>query len=572
MTIDDALARFLVQLEADGRSEHTRRQYARHVGALAAWVGPGRAVEDVGHEDIAAFLAAPVARTRPDGRIKKANSVNALRGSLRGFFRYLHQAGVIAQDPTRLVRRALCGRPLPRALSDDETNRLLAAIDHPRDYVLYMLLVRTGIRIGSALALDVEDLDLERGEIVLRRAKGDRAERIYVPGAVRAELATYLAGRTSGPVFQGRAGRRLGHRHAHRRLVSWLAKAGISRAASPHSLRHSFATSLYARTGDLLLVQRALRHRCIASTMVYAQIDDAPGEGGAGGVAHARLSAERHTSAYHSAHGRHRRPHFMNLRARVRDLLNPDHHADPLSRLTNAFIAGLIVANVIALVLESLPDVKSSFFRVFDGVSVLIFTVEYVGRLWSWEPKNGRGNYVPNRIRFVFTPLALIDLLAILPWYLPLMTMDLRVLRALRLLRLLRIFRLGQYSRSLRVIGQVFARTRSELAVTLTVGCILVLIASTLMYHLEHEAQPEVFSSIPAAAWWAVSTLTTVGYGDIYPVTPMGRVIGSVVATLGIGLFALPTAILGTAFLDQLRKKVPTNCPHCGGSINSPAA
>ncbi len=274
MNIDEAMEQFVTQLQADGRSPHTVGQYRRHVRALAAWVGPGRAVGSVGHEDVARYLSAPGARTRPDGGIRRAGTMNAVRGSLRGFFGYLHRAGIIGQDPTRLLRRALCGKPPPRVLSEDDQRRLLAAVTHQRDRMLYRLLLGTGIRVGSALGLDRDDVDLERGELRLRHCKGDREERVFVPRAVVEDLRAFVVGRGPGPLFTTKAGARLQHRQAHRRLAFWLREAGIERAASPHTLRHSFATDLYARTGDLLLVQRALRHRNIASTMVYAHCDD----------------------------------------------------------------------------------------------------------------------------------------------------------------------------------------------------------------------------------------------------------------------------------------------------------
>jgi site-specific recombinase XerD len=271
--IEDALEQFITQLQADGRSPHTIRQYQRHVRALGAWVGPRRAVARVGHEDVATYLAATVARTRPDGGIRKASTMNAIRGSLKGFFGYLHEAGLVRQDPTRLLKRALCGKPPPRVLSEDDQRRLLEAVTHRRDRMLYRLLLGTGIRIGSALALDLADVDLARAELCLH-CKGNREERVPVPRAVVEDLRAYVAGRPSGPLFTTKAGARLQHRQVHRRLGYWLKTAGIQRQASPHSLRHAFATGLYARTGDLLLVQRALRHRSIASTMVYAHLDD----------------------------------------------------------------------------------------------------------------------------------------------------------------------------------------------------------------------------------------------------------------------------------------------------------
>jgi site-specific recombinase XerC len=282
MNLQDALDRFLVQLEADGRSPHTIGQYRRHVTAFGAWLahgGPRRAVATVGHEDVAAFLAAPVARTAAHGGPKRAISMNAMRTSLRCFFRYLHEAGVVAQNPARLVRRAMCAPPPPRAFTDDERDRLLRTLNRARgfeaerDYAIIHLLLATGIRLGSCIALDVEDVDLSAGELRLKSTKGDRPERVFLAKGIADHVRRWLGGRGAGPLFTDRRGRRLSPRHVHRRFKAWLRAAGIGRAASPHTARHTFATGLLARTGNLALVQAALRHRSITSTLVYARIE-----------------------------------------------------------------------------------------------------------------------------------------------------------------------------------------------------------------------------------------------------------------------------------------------------------
>jgi len=280
MTIAEALERFLTQLRADGRSRHTLGQYERHVRLL--WVRDVRhtgAVEAMTHEDIARFLSAPQARTSAHGGAKWATSVNALRSSLKGFFSYLHRAGYIAQDPARLIRRAACGTTPPRALTEDERRRLLdtvAAADGPearRDHALFQLMLGAGLRLSSALALDIEDLDLDAGVVTVRRAKGNRPDRVFLPGELRDHLRAYLAGRTAGPLFPTVDDRRPSLRHVQRRVARWLERAGIRRA-SAHSLRHAFAQDLYRRTGDLLLVKETLRHRSITSTVVYARAED----------------------------------------------------------------------------------------------------------------------------------------------------------------------------------------------------------------------------------------------------------------------------------------------------------
>ena len=208
LRIEAALERFSLQLEANGRSRHTIDQYRRHVRLLARWLEDGRrngSVGAVGHETLAAFLASPAVQRRSDGRRRKATSANALRTSLRCFFGYLHGAGYIPGDPARLIQRARCGSRHVRALSEDEQERLLKALDGAqiRDRVLFTLMLRTGIRVGSAVGLDVDDVDLDGGELRLRRAKGDREERVFLPDSLRTDL-------------DGLMGRRTGCQTAHR--------------------------------------------------------------------------------------------------------------------------------------------------------------------------------------------------------------------------------------------------------------------------------------------------------------------------------------------------------------------
>ncbi len=271
MRIEEALEKFQVQLAGDGRSEHTRLQYERHVRLLARWLAPRDRIEEITHEDLARFLASPAARGRRGGGEQRATTVNALRSSMRGFFGYLAASGALERDPSRLIRRARCGASPPRTLSPQDQERLLTVlriVDGGRDYALFHLLLGAGLRIGSALALDVRDVDLERGEVHVRTTKGDRPAVVLLPREVRDHLRAYLAGRTERPLFPG-----VSTRHANRRLKFWLGKAGIQASASPHTLRHSFAMRVYAKTGDLLVTQAALGHASIASTCVYARAD-----------------------------------------------------------------------------------------------------------------------------------------------------------------------------------------------------------------------------------------------------------------------------------------------------------
>jgi site-specific recombinase XerC len=268
MRLQEALQAFLVQLEADGRSPHTIRQYERHVRLLISWLQTCDIVPQAASltpEIIARFLASEMARTSCQGGSKKSTSLNALRTSVRVFCRHLHDAGIHPSNPARLLRRARCAPPPPRALHIDEEDRLLAVLTSAegpvaeRDRMLVLLMLRCGLRIGSAIALDVEDVDLRHAELRVRTAKGDRPGTVVMPSTVVEELGRYLGDRRHGPVFLA-SGRRVSVRHAQRRIAQWLEVAGI-KGRSAHSLRHSFATGLLARTGDLRLVQAALGPR-----------------------------------------------------------------------------------------------------------------------------------------------------------------------------------------------------------------------------------------------------------------------------------------------------------------------
>ena len=175
------------------------------------------------------------------------------------------------------------------------------------------------------------------------------------------------------------------------------------------------------------------------------------------------------------------------------------------------------------------------------------------------------------RINYALTPLAIIDLLAVLPFiFYFLFPTDLRVLRIIRLVRIFRIFKLYRYSKTLQTLAKVCMKKKEEFILTLVFGFFFLTIASTLMYLFEREVQSEAFTSIPAAMWWGVATLTTVGYGDIYPITPVGKLLGSFIAVIGIGMFALPAGILASGFSEVIesQKEADTSCPHCGKDIN----
>ena len=266
---------------------------------------------------------------------------------------------------------------------------------------------------------------------------------------------------------------------------------------------------------------------------------------------------------------------YYAAKQKVYTLLHPEVGNTKWDRGFNAFIIVLILLNVIAVMLETVPSIYEAhkkFFAWFDFVSVIIFTLEYVMRVWSCNHEARYSHRLHGRIRYIFSFGALIDLLAILPFYAHIfMGFDLRVLRILRLLRFLRLFRLTAYMKSTRMLINVFKSTKNELLLSLVLTLFLIVISSCLIYFCEHLVQPQKFTSIPGTMWWSVVTLTTVGYGDMYPITTLGRTLTSVILLAGVALFALPAGIITAGFLDEIRKIRNLNtifkCPHCGGEI-----
>jgi voltage-gated potassium channel len=236
----------------------------------------------------------------------------------------------------------------------------------------------------------------------------------------------------------------------------------------------------------------------------------------------------------------------------------------------------LIIVNVIVVILETVASIHAQYlveFRLIDDISVVIFTIEYILRLWTCTLHTAFQKPVSGRLRFAFTPLAIVDLLSFLPFYIPMiLPFDLRMLREFRLLRLIRVLKLGRYSQSIKLFEEVLVKKKEDIVVAVGILLMVLVIASSCMYYAEHQAQPEKFASIPHAMWWGIITLATVGYGDIYPITPLGQLIGGVVVVIGIGVFALPTAILAAGFIEVIDARKNTEnmtvCPHCGVPLN----
>ena len=258
--------------------------------------------------------------------------------------------------------------------------------------------------------------------------------------------------------------------------------------------------------------------------------------------------------------------------------------ASQIFDLVSLFFILLSVSSVFIATFEGSKD-YTVWFRWIEIIAVIIFTIEYLLRIWTADLLYPDAGFFGSRLKYVFSLMALIDLLAILPFYLPMfLSMNLIGIRAVRLVRLLRIFKMGRYFEALSSIGLVFKRKSREIFSSLFFVLIMLVIASLLIYYAEHDAQPKQFQNAFSGLWWAVATLTTVGYGDIYPVTPLGRFLGAIIAILGIGMVAVPTSILSAGFIEVLERdevkkeeKSPSPesadkekkfCPYCGKKLD----
>lgn len=259
-----------------------------------------------------------------------------------------------------------------------------------------------------------------------------------------------------------------------------------------------------------------------------------------------------------SSHSSQQRTPTQALRKRVYEIIETGGGEDKASRIFDSFIVTLILLNIFAFVAETVPEIEAAYrtqFRIFEIFSVAVFTLEYIARLWVAVevPFLSRLSPLKARLEMARRPALIIDLLAFLPFYLSqFFAIDLRMLR---ILRLLRILKLSRYSPAMHTLIRVLSNEKRALT-----GAGLLLIAAMLfaasgMYYLEHAAQPDKFGNIPDSMWWAIATLTTVGYGDVSPITGLGRLFGGVVMVVGLCILALPVAIISTGFAQELNRR-----------------
>lgn len=241
----------------------------------------------------------------------------------------------------------------------------------------------------------------------------------------------------------------------------------------------------------------------------------------------------------------------LQLRAQLFAILHKPEPGNILARYANYFLAALILVNAVAVAIESVHDLQEQWgelIALVEAVSTALFIIEYVARSWVCVEQGRFSRPVLGRLRYALRPLSLLDLIAIVTYWTP---WDLRFLRVARLIRLLKVLHLHEFEAALHRLSGSLRRRRELLIVSVTLMLFCVYVSSAMLYHLEHARQPEIFSSIPATFWWACETFTTIGYGDMIPMTLFGRICAGFISVFGIGVFALPGAIITAAIIES---------------------
>ena len=254
-----------------------------------------------------------------------------------------------------------------------------------------------------------------------------------------------------------------------------------------------------------------------------------------------------------------------SLREHVYHFIDNEEEQSVGSQSFEIFITGLIMLSIVTIVLESFAHLREAYgfyFDWFENMTLLIFAVEYFLRVATADHKyKDLDTWPPAAWRFITSGTGIVDLTAVSPilFHIPAFmgiagatSADFRFVRILKITRLLRIFKMNSFTNSITVVAEVFRDKRHDLGITLFVTFVLLLVSSTIMWYVEGPVQPDLFPNIIASFWWAIATLTTVGYGDVFPITPLGKFLSGLIALLGIGLVALPAGILSSAFIEKL--------------------
>ena len=242
------------------------------------------------------------------------------------------------------------------------------------------------------------------------------------------------------------------------------------------------------------------------------------------------------------------------MKKKVFNIIQIGDKSNPLSRLFDIFIAGVICANILVTFLQTFDELSFLFpaFHVIEVITILIFCVEYILRIWTADYLYPDKSEFRSRLRFLVSFDGIIDLLTILPFF---FLSGMVIFRMLRVARIFHLFRLNARYDSFNVITTVLYEKRNQIISSVFIVLVLMLASSLCMYSVEHDSQPEVFRNAFSGIWWSMSTLLTVGYGDIYPITTLGRIMAICIAYLGVGAVAIPTGIISAGFVEQYQRK-----------------
>ncbi len=248
---------------------------------------------------------------------------------------------------------------------------------------------------------------------------------------------------------------------------------------------------------------------------------------------------------------------MKRIKKRAFEIVSKAEKGDRVSEIFDWLIMVLIALSVVLIVLESFRPLReqySSLFRLFEIITVCVFSVEYVLRIWTADLLYPDAKHP--RLKYILSFMAVVDLFAILPSFLPFIYVDLRFLRMIRLFRLfrvLRVLKLGRYLDAWLVILDVIRKSGPQLVMSVALCFFVILFSAIIMYEAEYPVQPEKYPNVMASLWWAISALTTIGYGDVYPVTAVGKFFASLISLVGIGIVAIPTGIITAGFSQTLR-------------------
>jgi len=268
---------------------------------------------------------------------------------------------------------------------------------------------------------------------------------------------------------------------------------------------------------------------------------------------------------------------MKNRKEFIYRVIQPHEKNDLPSTVFDWSIIFLVVVDIFTTILYTMPMPEQVLrgFDIAEWVTVIVFTVEYLLRLWLVDILYKDKKTLMARLKYLFTFIMFVDLLAIAPFYLQFfIPFNIHVVRVFRLLLILRLLKIKRYSKTLLHIGNVIKRKVVHLSISILILLTLMLVASVLMYAAEHEAQPDVFVNAFSGLWWAVITMTTVGYGDIFPITAIGRMIGAAFSIFSIGIIAIPTGIISVGFLENTYAKKAERaqdkrfCSYCGENID----